>query len=105
MKRLVCIATIATLLMSPLALFAAPSTDAPSASGLWRIDGDVMGAPVKMTCTLADTDHKLTGVCSGAADGFTPHKIDGSVKTQKLQFHFQSDFGGRCDYIDCKRHP
>ena len=99
------IAWIAMLLMSPGALFAAPSADAPSASGMWRIDGDVMGTPVKMTCTLAETDHKLTGVCSGAADGFTPHKIDGSVKTQKLQFHFQSDFGGRCDYIDCQRHP
>jgi len=98
------IAWIAMLLMSPGALFAAPSADAPSASGMWRIDGDVMGTPVKMTCTLAETDHKLTGVCSGAADGFTPHKIDGSVSAEAA-VPLPERLWGRCDYIDCQRHP
>jgi len=88
MKQLVC---MALLLASPSALFAA---DPPSASGLWKIDGDVMGTPVRMTCTLTETASRLAGSCAGAADGYTPHLVDGRVKAQKVEFHFQSSFGG-----------
>ena len=88
MKRLV---WMALLLASPSALFAA---DPPSASGLWKIDGDVMGTPVRMTCTLTETANRLAGSCAGAADGYTPHLVDGRVKAQKVEFHFQSSFGG-----------
>jgi len=88
MKQLVFMALI---LVSPSVLFAA---DAPSASGLWKIDGDVMGTPVKMTCTLTETAGKLAGSCAGAADAYTPHQVDGRVKAQKIEFHFQSSFSG-----------
>jgi hypothetical protein len=88
MKRLF---YIALLLASSSALFAA---DPPSASGLWKIDGDVMGTPVRMTCTLTETANRLAGSCAGAADGYTPHLVDGRVKAQKVEFHFQSSFGG-----------
>jgi len=88
MKRLV---WMALLLAPPSTMFAA---DPPSASGLWKIDGDVMGTPVKMTCTLTETANRLAGSCAGAADGYTPHLVDGRVKAQKVEFHFQSSFGG-----------
>jgi hypothetical protein len=90
-KRLVC---MIILLLSPGLLLAAPAADEVSASGLWKVDGEVMGTPVKMTCTLIETDRKLSGTCAGAADGFTAHKIAGQVKAQKAEFHFQTSFGG-----------
>ncbi len=36
----------------------------------------------------------MSGVCSGAQDGYAAHKIAGCVKGQKVQFYFQAAFGG-----------
>jgi hypothetical protein len=47
-----------------------------------------------MMCALTETKHNLSGVCSGAQDGYAAHKIAGSVKGQKVQFYFQAAFGG-----------
>jgi len=85
---------IAILLLATPVAFAAPAADAPSTSGLWKIEGEVMGTPVQMMCTLTETSHKLSGVCSGAADGFAPHKVAGSVKAQKVEMYFQAAIGG-----------
>ena len=49
-----------------------------------------MGTPVKMACNLTETDHKLSGTCSGAADNFTPHKLTGKVKARTLEWEFQT---------------
>jgi len=97
MKRFAC---MAILLLSPGLLGAAPATaptpaaDEPSMTGLWKTDGTIAGQQVRMMCSLTETKHNLSGVCSGAQDGFAVHKIAGSVKGQKVQFYFQAAFGG-----------
>jgi hypothetical protein len=91
MRRFAC---IAILLLSPGALSAAPAADAASTTGLWKIEGNMMGQPVRMMCALTEANHKLSGVCSGAQDGYAAHKIAGTVKAQKVEFYFQTAFGG-----------
>jgi hypothetical protein len=92
MKRFAC---LAILLLSPVLLStAAAQANAPSTTGLWKIDGNMMGQPVRMMCALTETKHNLSGVCSGAEDGYAAHKITGSVKAQKMQFYFQTAIGG-----------
>jgi hypothetical protein len=89
MKQIACIAVL--LLWSGVVL-AAPAANPPSTTGLWKIDGDVQGRPVNMMCSLTETDHKLSGTCSGAIDGYTAHQITGKVKAQKAEFYFQATF-------------
>ena len=91
MKRFAC---MVLLLLSPGLLPAAPAADAPSTTGLWKIEGSMMGQPVRMMCALTETKHNLSGVCSGAEDGYAAHKVAGSVKAQKMQFYFQTAIGG-----------
>jgi hypothetical protein len=91
MKRFAC---MVLLLLSPGLLPAAPAANAPSTTGLWKIDGNMMGQPVRMMCALTETKHNLSGVCSGAEDGYAAHKVTGSVKAQKMQFYFQTAIGG-----------
>jgi hypothetical protein len=91
MKRFAC---MVLLLLSPGLLPAAPAVDAPSTTGLWKIEGSMMGQPVRMMCALTETKHNLSGVCSGAEDGYAAHKVAGSVKAQKMQFYFQTAIGG-----------
>lgn len=91
---------MAILLLSPGPLLAvpvptpSPALDEPSITGLWKTDGNIAGQQVRMMCALTETKHNLTGVCSGAQDGYAVHKIAGSVKGQKIQFYFQAAFGG-----------
>jgi len=83
------------LILAPAAAFAAPGPDAPSTTGLWKIEGAVRGRPVNMMCTLAEEqDHTLNGTCSGDGDGKTAHKIEGKVKAQKVEFHLQTAYRG-----------
>jgi len=91
MKRFACMVLLS---LSPGLLPAAPAADAPSTTGLWKIDGNMMGQPVRMMCALTETKHNLSGVCSGAEDGYAAHKVAGSVKAQKMQFYFQTAIGG-----------
>jgi hypothetical protein len=91
MKQFVC-STI--LLLSPGLMYAAPTVEAPSTSGLWKVEGNMMGQSVRMMCALTETNHKLSGTCSGAQDGYAAHKIAGTVKAQKVEFYFQTAFGG-----------
>lgn len=92
MKRFAC---LAILLLSPVLLStAAAQANAPSITGLWKIEGNMMGQPVRMMCALTETKHNLSGVCSGAQDGYAAHKVAGSVKAQKMQFYFQTAIGG-----------
>jgi hypothetical protein len=91
MKRFAC---IVLLLLSPGLLVAAPAADEPSITGLWKTDSSIMGQPVRMMCALTETNHNLSGVCSGAQDGYAAHKIAGTVKGLKVQFYFQAIYGG-----------
>ena len=88
------IAGIALLLFSSAPLLAAPESGPPSVSGLWKVDGEVMGTPVRMMCSLTESDRKLSGTCSGAEDGYAVHKVAGTVKAQKAEFYFQTAVGG-----------
>jgi hypothetical protein len=89
---------MAILLLSPGLLLAAPAptppADALPITGLWKTDGSIAGQPVRMMCSITETKHNLTGICSGAQDGYAVHKIAGTVKAQKVQFYFQAAFGG-----------
>jgi hypothetical protein len=91
MKRII---WVAMLLVSPGMMLVAQGVDAPSTSGLWKIDGDVQGTPVKMTCTLTEADHKLSGSCSGAADAYAPHAVTGKVKGQIVEWNFETAMQG-----------
>jgi hypothetical protein len=95
MNRFAC---SAILLLSPGLLLAAPAptptADGPAITGLWKTDGSIAGQQVRMMCALTETKHNLSGVCSGAQDGYAVHKIAGSVKGLKVQFYFQAAFGG-----------
>jgi hypothetical protein len=82
------------LLLAPGLLWAAPPVGGTSTTGLWKVDGEVMGTTVRMMCALTETNRRLSGTCSGEQDGYTPHKIDGSVKAQKMQFYFQTYIRG-----------
>jgi len=82
------------LLLSPGVLSAAPAANEPSTTGLWKIEGNMMGQPVRMMCALTETNRKLSGTCSGAEDGYAAHKVAGTVKAQKIEFYFQTAFGG-----------
>lgn len=91
MKRFAC---MAILLLSPGLLVAAPAVDPTAITGLWKTDSNIMGQSVRMMCALTETNHNLSGVCSGGQDGYAAHKIAGSVKGQKVQFYFQAVYGG-----------
>ena len=91
MKRFAC---MAILLLSPGLLVAAPAVDPTAMTGLWKTDSNIMGQSVRMMCALTETNHNLSGVCSGGQDGYAAHKIAGSVKGQKVQFYFQAVYGG-----------
>ena len=91
MKRFAC---MVLLLLSPGLLSAAPAADAPSTTGLWKIEGNMMGQPVRMMCALTETNRSLSGTCSGVQDGYAAHKIAGTVKMKKVEFYFQTAVGG-----------
>lgn len=88
------VACIAFLLVTTATLSASPVPDSSSATGLWKVEGDVRGQPVNMMCQLTEADRKLNGTCSSATDGYVAHKIAGTVKAQKIQFYFQTSIGG-----------
>ena len=83
------------LLLSP-GLIAVASAQAAQASitGLWKVECNIMGQPVGMMCALTETNHRLSGTCTGAQDGYVAHKIAGTVKAQKVEFYFQAAWGG-----------
>jgi hypothetical protein len=82
------------LLLFSRGLLAAPASDTPAASGLWKIDGDVQGRPVNMMCSLTEADHKLTGNCAGPIDNYAAHPITGKAKADSVDFYFQASFEG-----------
>jgi hypothetical protein len=68
-----------------------PSPAPVSATGLWKVAGEVMGTPITMMCNLTQTGQKLTGECAGGQDGFAPHKVTGKFKkSDTFEFYFQT---------------
>jgi hypothetical protein len=69
---------------------AAPAT----ATGTWKVDGDVQGTPVRLTCVLEEKEHKLSGTCAGAGEDTTPRKVTGDVTDKGLTWQFDSEYQG-----------
>ena len=83
------------LLLSPGLIAAAAAQTGPAPiTGLWKVECNMMGQPVGMMCALTETNHRLSGTCTGAQDGYVAHKIAGTVKAQKVEFYFQAAWGG-----------
>jgi hypothetical protein len=81
MKSLLLAFTLAAL---PLA--------AADVSGVWKVDGDVAGNPVKPACTLKQEDTALSGVCKSEL-GDSPLK--GKVDGKKVMFSYDIEFQGQ----------
>lgn len=52
-------------------------------SGIWEIEGDVVGNPVNATCDIKSADNKLKGSCKieGAGDSDLTGALDGDAVT------------------------
>jgi hypothetical protein len=89
------IALIGMLLLSPALLAQALSDAAPKASplGSWKVDGDVQGTPVKMTCVLAEAEQKVTGTCTDPARG-AARPLAGEITAKGVVWSFDTDYQG-----------
>ena len=65
---------------------------ADSVSGNWKIDGDVVGNPVKESCTLKLDADKVTGSCKGMGD--KDWEVTGTVDGQKVTFQHGGEYNG-----------
>ena len=75
------------------ALHAAPAAPAPdSIPGNWQITGDVMGNPLKETCTIRQAGTALSGSCTNEQGG--PWPVTGEVKDGKITFRHGGDYEG-----------
>jgi len=70
------------------------STSLSAAAATWKVDGDVQGTPVTMTCAIAEAAKKLSGTCAGAGQDPTPRKLTGEVTEKGLSWHFDSEYEG-----------
>jgi len=84
-------ALFAMLAASPMMLAASM---VPASTGTWKIDGDVQGTPVVMTCVLTEVEQKIAGTCTGAAGDMQPRKLVGEVKEQTVSWHFDTVYDG-----------
>ncbi|MGA2438861.1 MAG: hypothetical protein ABSF57_10170, partial [Acidobacteriaceae bacterium] len=72
-----------------------PASAQPLATGTWKIDGNVMGNPVTMTCVLTEADHKLAGTCTGAGEDTTPRALTGTATPKGVNWRFDDQFHGQ----------
>ena len=72
------------------ALYAAPAAD--SLPGNWQITGDVMGNPLKETCTIKQSGTVLSGSCTNEQGG--PWAVTGEAKEGKITFRHEGDYQG-----------
>lgn len=64
-------------------------------SGMWKVNGDIQGTPVNMTCTLAEAGGKLSGTCLGASPEDTvPQKLTGDVTAKGVSWKFDTVYQG-----------
>jgi hypothetical protein len=66
-------------------------TGAVDVSGTWDVDGDVVGNPVKFTCTLKQDGETLTGTALLLG---TEVPLKGSVKEGVITFQFDVVYQG-----------
>ncbi len=79
------------LTLSALAL-AAVTALAADASGTWKVDGDVYGNPVKLSCALKQQGATLSGTAT--LEGGREVAVTGSVKENTVTFEFDAEHEG-----------
>lgn len=83
-------------LMKPLAIAFLMATAAFAAgdlaTGVWNIDGDVQGNPVREVCTLTQAEAKITGSCKGDSGAFD---VTGEVDGKKIVFRHGGEYDGQ----------
>jgi hypothetical protein len=79
------------LTLSTFAL-AAVTALAADVSGTWKVDGDVVGNPVKLSCALKQQGATLSGTAT-FEDGKNA-AVTGSVKESTVTFEFDSEHEG-----------
>ena len=85
---------LATLaLVSALAAATPAQAPADSVPGTWQITGDVMGNPLKVTCTLKQSGATLSGSCANDQGG--PYEVTGEIKDGKITFKHGGDYQGQ----------
>jgi hypothetical protein len=73
------------------ALHAAPAAD--SIPGTWKINGDVAGNPVIVTCVISQAGTTLTGNCADPTGA--PLPLTGEAKDGKYTFQYEIDYQGQ----------
>lgn len=61
------------------------------ATGIWKIDGDIQGNPVREVCTLTQAEGKVTGSCKGDTGTFD---VTGELTGTKLVFRHGGEYEG-----------
>ena len=69
------------------------AASADSVSGKWHVKGDVVGNPLDLTCEIAQSGTKITGVCSNDQGG-PAQPITGEVKGDSVTFSHGGDYQG-----------
>jgi hypothetical protein len=72
--------------------FAAVTALAADLSGTWKVDGDVVGNPVKLSCELRQQGPTLSGTAT-FEDGKAV-AVTGSVKESTVTFEFDTEHEG-----------
>ena len=74
-----------------LAVATAVTLRAADVSGTWDVDGDVVGNPVKFTCTLKQEGEALSGTATVLGKEVP---VKGSVKDGVVTFQFDVEYEG-----------
>ena len=65
---------------------------AADVSGVWKVDGSVVGNPVTPTCTLKQTDAKISGSCK-LDDGHVAD-VTGEAKGGEVTWKYTQEYQG-----------
>jgi len=82
------------MLLALTLIAALHANPADSVGGKWHLKGDVVGNPLDLTCELAQSGDKLTGVCSSMQPGGADVPITGEVKGDSVTFSHGGDYQG-----------
>lgn len=66
---------------------------ADTAQDRWRVEGDVQGFPIRMTCTVNVVDTALTGNC--VPDDGGSMEIRGTVEGERVTFSHDGEYEGQ----------
>lgn len=79
--------------LGALALLLTAQAAAADVAGNWKIEGDIGGMPVSITCQLAAQDAKLSGVCRNDEVGDLP--VTGETTADSASWTYNVNFQGQ----------